>query len=65
MSRLANVAAETAPSCASAKFERCFRRVEALLAERGATPEKFTLAEMDALWDTMKRDERNKTGGNA
>jgi MazG family protein len=59
VARLANVEAETALRRASAKFERRFRRVEALLAERGTTPEKSTLAEMDALWDKAKVEERS------
>lgn len=58
VARLANVEAETALRRASAKFERRFRRVEALLAARGTTPEKSTLAEMDALWDKAKEEER-------
>jgi hypothetical protein len=32
---------------------------EAALAERGSRPEDSTLAEMDALWDEMKRRERD------
>jgi nucleoside triphosphate diphosphatase len=59
VARLANVEAETALRRASAKFERRFRRVEALLAEQGTTPEKSTLAEMDALWDKAKVEERS------
>ncbi len=59
VARLANVEAETALRRASAKFERRFRRVETLLAERGTTPEKSTLAEMDALWDKAKVEERS------
>jgi nucleoside triphosphate diphosphatase len=58
VARLANVDAETALRRASAKFERRFRRVEALLAERGSSPAKSTLAEMDALWDKAKEEER-------
>ncbi len=43
---------------ANGKFERRFRRVEALLAERGRTPADSTLAEMDALWEEAKREEK-------
>jgi MazG family protein len=59
VARLADVDAETALRHANAKFERRFRRIEALLAERGTTPEKSTLEEMDALWDRAKAEERS------
>ena len=49
--------AETATRRANAKFERRFRRVEALLAARGHRPEDSTLDEMDRLWDEAKREE--------
>ena len=40
------------------KFERRFQRIETLLAERGRQPEEANLAEMDALWDQAKAEER-------
>lgn len=43
---------------ANDKFERRFRRVEALLLERGRTPAESTLEEMDSLWDDVKAEER-------
>jgi nucleoside triphosphate diphosphatase len=43
---------------ANAKFERRFRAVERMLAERGATPADSTLDEMERLWDEAKRAER-------
>jgi nucleoside triphosphate diphosphatase len=43
---------------ANAKFERRFRAVEQMLAERGATPADSTLDEMERLWDEAKRAER-------
>lgn len=42
----------------NAKFERRFRRIEAWLAEEGRAPAQATLAEMDALWDRAKLEER-------
>jgi ATP diphosphatase len=45
----------------NAKFERRFRRIEAWLAEDGRSPEDSTLAEMDALWERAKAEE--KKGG--
>ena len=59
---LANVARwleidpETAARHANAKFERRFRRIEALLAARGTTPALSDLAEMDTLWDQAKTE---------
>jgi nucleoside triphosphate diphosphatase len=58
---LANVARwkgldpDVAMAKANAKFERRFRRVEALLKARGRTPAESSLAEMDALWTETKR----------
>ena len=44
----------------NAKFERRFRRIEHWLAEEGRTPTDSTLAEMDALWNRAKCEERLK-----
>lgn len=40
---------------ANSKFEKRFRAVEQALAEQGKTPEQSDLAEMDALWDLVKK----------
>lgn len=40
---------------ANTKFEKRFRAVEQALAEQGKTPEQSDLAEMDALWNKVKR----------
>lgn len=45
---------ESALRRGNAKFERRFRRMEALLAERGRTPQQSTLAEMEHLWQQAK-----------
>ena len=58
LGRHAGVDAETALRGANAKFERRFRRVEVLLAERGRVPAGSTLDEMDALWERAKGEER-------
>ena len=50
---------EAALRGANAKFERRFRRIEALLAEAGRRPDEATLEEMDRLWDQAKREERS------
>jgi len=47
---------ETALRNATRKFERRFRRVEALLAERGRTPADSTLDEMEAQWRRAKAE---------
>ena len=49
---------EAALRGANAKFTRRFERIETLLAERGKTPAQSDLAEMDALWDQAKAEER-------
>ena len=40
------------------KFRRRFDRVVELLRERGSSPDKAGLAEMDQLWNEVKREER-------
>ncbi|NOY79980.1 MAG: nucleoside triphosphate pyrophosphohydrolase [Kiritimatiellaeota bacterium] len=40
------------------KFERRFAKIEAELRTRGKKPEECTLAELDALWEAGKREER-------
>ena len=42
----------------NAKFTRRFQRIETWLAEQGRTPAEATLAEMDALWEQAKVEER-------
>jgi nucleoside triphosphate diphosphatase len=44
---------------ANAKFERRFRRMEALAAGRGTTLAGLTLQQQDALWDEAKAEERS------
>jgi MazG family protein len=58
VARLADVDPETALRHATAKFERRFRSVEKALAARGKQPQESTLAEMDALWDEAKLEEK-------
>lgn len=49
---------EAALRAANAKFTRRFEAVEAKLKELGKTPSQSDLAEMDGLWDAVKRDEK-------
>ena len=58
LARWLEIDPETAGRRANAKFERRFRRIEALLAEQGKSPAQSDLAEMDALWDRAKAEER-------
>jgi nucleoside triphosphate diphosphatase len=43
---------------ANEKFRRRFQGVEQLLAAQGKSPGQSNLAEMDALWDAVKRSEK-------
>jgi len=43
---------------ANGKFERRFRRIEALLSAQGRTPLDSDLDEMDKLWERAKSEER-------
>ena len=49
---------EAALRAANQKFTRRFQGVEALLRARGKTPSQSDLAEMDALWDEVKKTEK-------
>lgn len=57
-SRFLGVNAEQALQNANNKFMRRFKRIEALAVGRGSTIDAMTLAEMDALWNEAKREER-------
>ncbi|MFD1156490.1 nucleoside triphosphate pyrophosphohydrolase [Roseovarius aestuarii] len=58
LARHMKVDPEAALRAANAKFIRRFERIETLLADRGKTPDQSDLAEMDALWDQAKSEER-------
>lgn len=49
---------ESALRATNAKFTRRFEKVEAKLADKGKTPQESNLEEMDALWDDVKREEK-------
>ena len=49
---------EASLRAANEKFRRRFQGVEQLLAAKGKRPEQSDLAEMDALWDVVKRAEK-------
>lgn len=58
LGRHLGINAEDALRRANAKFTRRFEEVEAALAKRGKTPSQSDLAEMDALWDEVKQQEK-------
>ena len=49
---------EAALRSANGKFTRRFHTIEQKLAAVGRTPAQSTLAEMDALWNEAKADEK-------
>lgn len=54
---------EVALRDANAKFTRRFEAIEADLAAAGRRPEDASLAEMDAIWDTVKGAEKAAKNG--
>ncbi|MFY0595863.1 MAG: nucleoside triphosphate pyrophosphohydrolase [Cognatishimia sp.] len=58
LARHMDVEPEAALRATNAKFTRRFEKVEAKLAQRGKRPEQSNLAEMDALWDEVKVEEK-------
>ena len=52
---------EAALRAANDKFRRRFSEVESRLAERGKSPGESNLAEMDALWNAVKADEKTRS----
>ncbi len=50
---------EAALRGANAKFTRRFSRIEDWLRQEGRTPQQSNLAEMDALWNRAKAEERS------
>ena len=58
LARHLGIEPEAALRRANGKFIRRFEGVEARLRARGKSPEDSDLAEMDALWDAVKADER-------
>jgi ATP diphosphatase len=59
LARHLNVDPETALRATNAKFTRRFAGIEQRLAALGKTPAQSDLAEMDALWNEVKRDEKS------
>lgn len=60
LARHLKVDPEAALRAANAKFTRRFGRIEDWLAADGRSPEDSDLAEMDALWNRAKAEERGR-----
>ena len=58
LARHLDVDPEAALRAANAKFTRRFNRIEDLLEHSGRTPAQSDLAEMDALWNRAKAEEK-------
>ena len=59
LARHAHVEVSTALRQANAKFERRFRRLEAIAAEAGETLQGQSLEQQEYLWQQAKREERS------
>jgi tetrapyrrole methylase family protein / MazG family protein len=59
VSRHEKIDAETALRHATKKFERRFRQVEKSVEGSGRPMQEFTLEELDAIWDEVKKNERS------
>ena len=62
LARHMQVDPEAALRAANTKFTRRFEKIEAWLAEAGKTPAMSDLAEMDALWNRAKAEDKAKAG---
>ncbi|WP_412555090.1 nucleoside triphosphate pyrophosphohydrolase [Shimia sp. MIT1388] len=60
LARHLKIEPEAALRATNAKFVRRFEGVEAKLKARGKTPQESDLAEMDALWDEVKAEEKSR-----
>ena len=61
VARFLSVDPEAALRSANQKFARRFGSIERALAAQGKRPQDSTLAEMDALWDAAKAEEKQRT----
>jgi len=60
LARHLEIDSETALRAANRKFERRFRRMEAILAAKGREPAGSTLDEMEAAWNLTKDEEKRR-----
>ncbi|HYL40296.1 MAG TPA: nucleoside triphosphate pyrophosphohydrolase, partial [Candidatus Binatus sp.] len=61
--RKLGIESEAALRAANRKFRSRFRRVEAMVAERGVAMRDLDFAALDALWDAAKAQEREEASG--
>jgi tetrapyrrole methylase family protein/MazG family protein len=57
VARFARIHPETALVASVKKFEKRFRKMEARVQESGASMETLSQAELDAIWEEVKREE--------
>jgi ATP diphosphatase len=60
LARHLDIDPEAALRASNRKFERRFASIERALAQRGKSPGDSNLAEMDALWDAAKAEEKER-----
>jgi MazG family protein len=65
LGRFLHLSAEDALRQTIAKFERRFQGIEQELARRGRRIDEASLAEMDAIWNSFRRRDREEKGGAA
>ena len=63
LARYLQIDPEAALRATNAKFSRRFGRIEDFLAEAGRSPSQSDLAEMDALWNRAKAEEKAAKAG--
>ena len=63
LGRFLHLSAEDTLRQAIAKFAYRFRGIEQELARRGRRPEEASLAEMDAIWNSLRHRERREDNG--
>lgn len=64
LARHCGLNSETALMRANAKFDRRFREVEALAAQKGRDMKTMGLEALDALWNQVKKEEKEKSSNN-
>ena len=57
LARLARIHPETSLTAAIRKFEDRFRQMEKIAAEKGQDVSRMSQADLDAIWDAVKRNE--------
>jgi tetrapyrrole methylase family protein / MazG family protein len=61
LSRFVHINPEDALRRTIEKFDRRFRKIEAILQQQGKAMQTVSLEEMDSIWDSIKSQEKEKT----